>query len=70
MNGAECIDGLNSYTCNCTDTGFMGAHCEINIDDCIGNPCENGAECHDVVKDYQCTCYPGYTGNEHVFSPT
>ena len=26
-NGAACLDGINSYACNCT-TGFTGAYCE------------------------------------------
>lgn len=57
QNGAACIDGLNEYSCNCTDTGYEGLYCEVNIDDCIGFPCLNGAECIDKVKDYECVCY-------------
>lgn len=26
-NGATCLDGINSYWCNCT-AGFTGAYCE------------------------------------------
>jgi hypothetical protein len=26
-NGGECIDGVNSITCDCTGTGFAGARC-------------------------------------------
>lgn len=62
MNGAQCIDGLNSYTCNCTNTGYTGVHCEMNIDDCAGNPCVNGGTCRDDVKDYICECHEGYIG--------
>lgn len=62
LNGARCIDGLNNYTCDCTDTGYEGNHCENNIDDCKGNPCLNGAQCIDDVKDYQCKCFKGYSG--------
>lgn len=61
-NDGQCIDGLNSYTCNCSDTGYSGLHCEINIDDCLNSPCANGAECIDGVKDYSCNCHLGYTG--------
>lgn len=53
---------MNNYTCDCTDTGYEGIHCEHNINDCKGNPCQNGALCIDEVKDYQCKCYSGYTG--------
>ena len=27
MNGASCIDGVNSYSCSCTD-GYVGSTCE------------------------------------------
>ena len=27
VNG-RCIDGINSYTCDCTGTGFAGEQCE------------------------------------------
>ena len=63
LNHGKCIDGLNDYTCDCSDTGFEGEHCEKNINDCISNPCRNGASCIDDIKSYKCQCYPGYAGN-------
>ena len=36
------------YDCECT-SGWEGAHCEINIDDCQLNPCENNQTCIDMV---------------------
>ena len=27
MNGATCVDGINTYTCRC-DNGYMGLNCE------------------------------------------
>ena len=30
-NGASCIDGINSYSCNCS-TGFTGLNCETGRD--------------------------------------
>lgn len=65
-NGGTCIDGINSYMCNCSDTGFYGEHCEENIDDCMSSPCVNGAECEDLIKDYKCHCYPGYQGGNFL----
>ncbi len=38
------------YECNCTDTGYFGTHCELNIDDCQPNPCVHQEECTDGVK--------------------
>ena len=34
---------------------------EINIDDCINNPCLNNGSCVDGVNSYTCVCSPGYT---------
>ncbi|KXJ18042.1 oncoprotein-induced transcript 3 protein isoform X2 [Exaiptasia diaphana] len=49
QNGAQCIDGVNSYTCKCA-TGYIGPNCETNVDDCAKKPCQNGAECIDGVN--------------------
>lgn len=38
------------YECNCTDTGFNGTNCELNIDDCSPSPCQNEATCTDLIK--------------------
>ena len=66
QNNGECIDGINEYFCNCTDTGFEGVHCEINIDECLlnGDPCQNEATCIDLINEYQCQCHPGYDGTD------
>ena len=63
-NNGTCIDGINEYQCDCTDTGFEGDHCEINIDECalFEDPCQNNATCVDLINAYECQCYPGYDG--------
>ena len=35
--------------------------CEINVDDCIDNPCLNSGSCVDGINSYTCVCSPGYT---------
>ena len=30
QNRGTCLDGINSYTCNC-DFGYSGSNCEIGI---------------------------------------
>ena len=30
QNGGLCIDGVNTFTCDCTGTGFEGTVCEIS----------------------------------------
>ena len=37
-------DTIGSYTCICA-TGWSGANCDDNIDDCDPDPCLNGATC-------------------------
>ncbi|XP_028513086.1 neurogenic locus Notch protein [Exaiptasia diaphana] len=62
QNGAQCIDGVNSYTCKCA-AGFTGPNCETNVDECAKfKPCQNGAKCIDGVNSYKCECAPGFNG--------
>ncbi len=61
-NNATCIDMINKYSCDCTDTGFEGANCEINIDECAASPCRNNATCNDTYGDYTCLCQDNYCG--------
>ncbi|KXJ18052.1 Fibropellin-1 [Exaiptasia diaphana] len=68
QNGAQCIDGVNSYTCKCA-AGFTGPNCETNVDECAKKPCQNGAECIDGVNSYECKCKLGYTGKNCENSP-
>ncbi|XP_067041993.1 von Willebrand factor D and EGF domain-containing protein-like isoform X3 [Acropora muricata] len=60
-NGASCIDGINSYTCNCS-AGFSGAYCETDIEDCANHRCTNGASCVDGINSYSCNCTEGFSG--------
>ena len=48
------------YVCSCIP-GFTGDNCEININECEGDPCLHG-KCLDLVNEYQCECDPGYEG--------
>ena len=37
-------DRINGYMCTC-EAGWTGERCDINIDDCAHNPCQNGGTC-------------------------
>uniref|UniRef100_A0A7N6BCP3 Slit homolog 2 (Drosophila) n=1 Tax=Anabas testudineus TaxID=64144 RepID=A0A7N6BCP3_ANATE len=64
QNGGSCHlkegEGSN-FWCVCPE-GFEGDACEINIDDCEDNDCENNSTCVDGVNNYTCMCSPEYTG--------
>jgi hypothetical protein len=49
------------FRCTCAD-GFEGENCEVNIDDCEDNDCENNSTCVDGINNYTCLCPPEYTG--------
>lgn len=48
-----------SYECDCGDTGFEGDHCEVDIPECVSDPCQHAATCIEGVKEYTCLCWPG-----------
>ncbi|XP_070532565.1 protein crumbs-like isoform X2 [Ptychodera flava] len=63
QNNGDCIDGIDIYTCNCTDTGYEGVHCETDINECERyQPCKNGAPCFNTYGDYSCQCMSGFDG--------
>ena len=47
--------------CECP-RGFAGMRCELNVNDCLTNLCENNSTCLDKVGEYECRCRPGYEG--------
>ena len=42
----------------------LGNTCDININDCSPDPCENGGTCTDLVNDFSCACASGFTGKD------
>ena len=61
LNGGQCLNQLNAYSCNCTDTGFTGEVCQSNINECLQSPCVYGS-CSDTEGSYECACQAGYCG--------
>ncbi len=41
---------------------LAGVNCEIDIDECEFQPCQNGATCLDGINEFTCDCKPGFEG--------
>jgi hypothetical protein len=64
-NGVCTIGYLPQYESLCTK--YRGGLCNIDINECVSNPCQNGAYCSDSSSDpsipiasYKCTCAGGW----------
>ncbi|KAK1796779.1 hypothetical protein P4O66_009793, partial [Electrophorus voltai] len=66
LHGGHCIDdcitGNSSFTCSCL-AGFTGRRCQIDVDDCSSQPCQNGGSCLDGQGSFACLCPLGFTGS-------
>jgi hypothetical protein len=57
------VNGVQSYSCNCTGTGYQGTTCTQLIDDCPSpSPCGPHGACLDGLKNFTCVCDPGWYG--------
>ncbi|OAF65761.1 Epidermal growth factor-related protein 3, partial [Intoshia linei] len=63
LNGGTCKEGTYTFVCTCA-TGYKGATCNVNIDNCIPNPCKNKKKCTDLVNDFSCACGTDYSGKD------
>ncbi|KAG7230612.1 hypothetical protein INR49_025329, partial [Caranx melampygus] len=61
QNRAICRTHRDGYSCFCVP-GYQGAHCQVDVNECISQPCRNGATCVDRVGRFSCLCPPGFTG--------
>ena len=62
MNNGTCTDGVNSFSCTCAP-GYTGTTCEVDIDECAGNPCtQPNSECLNLENAHRCVCASGYQG--------
>lgn len=43
---------------------ITGIHCEVDINECDSNPCQNGATCKDAANSYRCHCPVPEPGQE------
>ena len=66
QNGS-CVPNGESFTCSC-DSGYEGAQCQTDINDCNHDDCQNGSTCVDLVNGYECSCADGFEGT-HCENP-
>ena len=45
---------LYCFVLHCV-VGYRGMNCEIDIDDCLEQPCRHGV-CEDLLNQYYCNC--------------
>ena len=43
-------------------TDAAGRLCEVDIDDCVGDPCQHDGTCDDHPNGFTCRCLPGFDG--------
>jgi len=49
--------------CDCSGTGYTGAQCEIQLNECASDPCKNGGTCVDGIQSFSCLCLPTFSGS-------
>lgn len=55
-----CKPNLNFQSCY---DGYTGALCQIDINECRSNPCQNGGTCSEPFPNlYVCQCPPNFEG--------
>lgn len=76
LNGGVCQDEIDGYICDCPDQitgrtcavycpdGRRGEFCELSLQYCSPNPCNNNGTCTENknAAGYTCSCSPGFTG--------
>merc|ERR1719242_588687 len=55
------MDTPGSFICGCP-FGFKGQRCEIVLEQCDTNPCQNDALCFIHDDSYECYCVPDFHG--------
>lgn len=60
---------LLRFRCDCTDTGYEGARCELEVLECASAPCKHNGSCIEGLGSFRCLCWPG-KGVAPTFCPS
>ena len=64
QHGGKCVDGIDSYSCDCRGTGFTGRLCQVAGNQCGSRPCRNNGTCVEGDDAFTCDCAgTGYRGD-------
>lgn len=63
-NDVQCVDLVNDFQCNCTNSGYRGKLCDEDINECDEDPtlCNNGGTCFNRQGSFSCSCPEGRIG--------
>ncbi|RXG73128.1 Fat-like cadherin-related tumor suppressor-like protein [Armadillidium vulgare] len=61
LNKGICEEGISGPICKCR--GFTGAYCNVDINECEKNPCEEGGTCINTYGGFKCMCPRNFTGS-------
>lgn len=64
LNIIRCVSSLILFLCHPLSLLSVGINCEVEIDECEDQPCQNGATCIDHIASYVCECTAGFQGQD------
>ncbi|KAJ8734440.1 hypothetical protein PYW08_013690 [Mythimna loreyi] len=65
LHGGRCLDATGDYLCDCDGTGWTGARCEKDVNECAEGLVSCGpGECMNLNGSYTCLCAAGFCGHE------
>ena len=63
------IHSCDVSKCRASVLTFLGNNCEIEVNECLSQPCQNGGSCIDELDSFSCRCPHGISGISYTFHP-
>lgn len=68
-HAGKCLNTNGSFQCKCPQ-GYVGARCELDVNECMSSPCQNDATCLDQIGGFHCICMAGKEAYSHCIYGT